>query len=120
MERRKLRNVIILQFALLMAMGLAVPGICGAAGDDCPPPSVSPPDDPAADDPGSGDEPPADDDTGPTGTEEGSSNDGLFGSLGGEGPSQLTMGILFVVGVIVVAVYLIMVGRMDEDEEEYE
>ncbi len=115
-----LRNVIILQFALLLAIGLAVPGICGAAGDDCPPPSVSPPDDPAVDDPSSDDEPPASDDTGPTGTEEESSDDGLFGSLGGADSGQLTIGIMFVVGVVVVAVYLLMIGRMDEDEEEYE
>ena len=114
-----MKKISIVQFALLMAIGLAVPGICAAAGDDCPPPSISPPDEPGSDSPETGDSP-TPDDSGAEGVEEESADEGLFGSLSGASSSQLTIGILFVLGVIVGVVYLIMLGRLDNDDDYIE
>jgi len=97
---------------LLMMAFLAVPSIALGAGDDCPPPSESPLDDPgyvpndeqpAGDAPSGGDAP-----------SEKTSSDGTFGSLGSMSSGQLTIGVIAVVGVIVGAVYLLMVGRGEE------
>ena len=85
------------------------------AGDDCPPPSSGRYDEncyrPGDDEGKAGDDAPEVDDT------MGGESGGTFGSLGGVAGSQLTLGILVAVGIIVGAVYLFMVGRNEEPEE---
>ena len=112
------KRILLILFGLVLAIGFAVPASVLGAGDDCPPPTEGPPNDPGVDNPSSGDEPTGTDGTDTTSDEGETSNDGLFGSLGGASSSQLTIGIMVVAGVIVGAVYLVMVGRMDEDEDE--
>ncbi len=110
------KRFLLILFGLVLAIGFAVPASVLGAGDDCPPPTEGPPNDPAIDDPSSGDDPAGTDGTDKTSDEGETSDDGLFGSLGGASSSQLTIGIMVVAGVIVGAVYLVMVGRMGEDE----
>lgn len=111
----------ILLLGAMLTLALIVPMSAMGAGDDCPPPSEQPFEDPGYVE---NDPPPANDDTGDGGTggsgETTSEDDGTFGSLGGMSGGQLTLAALVVVGVIVGVVYLLMVGRMDGDEIEYE
>jgi hypothetical protein len=101
-------------FGLVLAVGFLVPASVLGAGDDCPPPTEGPPNDPSVGDPTSGD--PTGGDGTDTSSEDETANDGLFGSLGGASSSSLTIGIMVVVGVIVCVVYLVMVGRVGEEE----
>ena len=113
----------ILLIGAMLALAIVVPAYALAAGDDCPPPSEEPFVDPGYvenDPPPTGD---GSDDGGDGGggTEEtGSEDEGALASLGDMSGGQLTMAALVVVGVIVGVVYLVMVGRMEEDEIEYE
>ena len=97
----------------LIAICLAVPmGALGA--DDCPPPSTQPFNDPgyieddSTDDTGG---------AGPDTTEEVSEDSGVLGSLGSMSSGQLTLGVMVIVGVVVGVVYLLMIGRIEVDEE---
>lgn len=110
------KRFFLILFGLILAVGFILPASVLGAGDDCPPPTEGPPNDPGVDNPSSGDDPTGNDGTDTTTDGDETANDGLFGSLGGASSSQLTIGIMVVVGVIVGAVYLVMVGRMDEDE----
>lgn len=112
------KRFLLILFGLVLAIGFVVPASVLGAGDDCPPPTEGPPNDPGVDNPSYGDEPTGTDGTDTTSEEDGTSDDGLFGSLGGASSSQLTIGIMVVAGVIVGAVYLVMVGRMDDDQDE--
>lgn len=99
---------------LIVACLAAPMGALGA--DDCPPPSGQPFDDPGYiedddQDTGGGDAPQED-----TGTVE--EDSGVLGSLGSVSTGQLTMGVMVVVGVIAGVAYLLMMSRMDADEEE--
>ena len=99
---------------LLFTVCLVLPGIAMAAGDDCPPPSDGGSDDYSI--PGDdNDDTPAE---APSVEESDDDEGGVFGSLGSMSSGQLTIGILAVVGVIVGATYIVMVGRMDDDGEE--
>jgi hypothetical protein len=108
-------------FGFVLAVGFLLPSAVMGAGDDCPPPTEGPPNDPSAGDPTGGDyptggEPAGNDGTDTTSDADETSSEGLFGSLGGASSSQITIGIMVVVGVIVGAVYLVMVSRMEPDE----
>jgi len=107
------KRYLLIIIGLILAVGFIVPASVMGAGDDCPPPTEGPPDDPSVGDPTSGD-PTGNDGTDTTIDDDGTSNDGLFGSLGGASSSQMTIGIVVVVGVIVGVAYLVMVSRMDE------
>jgi hypothetical protein len=113
------RIYIITMLGAFLALGLVVPMNALGAGEDCPPPSET-----NFEDPGyiENEAPPTGGDGGGNevgGSEETTTEDGgVFGSLGSMSGSQLTMGALAVVGVIVGAVYFLMVSRMDGDEDE--
>lgn len=89
----------------LLAVCFVVP--MGALGEgDCPPPSGQPLDD---SDP-NGDEH-------PNNTEEPSEDSTVPGSSGSMPIGQRAMGLMVILGVVVGVWYLLMVGRMDIDEE---
>jgi hypothetical protein len=108
------KRFFLILFGLILAVGFIVPASVLGAGDDCPPPSEGPSGDPATDNPTS--DPTGSDGTDTTGDGDETANDGLFGSLGVSSSSNLTIGIMVVVGVIVCVVYLVMVGRVGEDD----
>ncbi len=107
----------IVALALLVIIGLVVPSVALGAGDDCPPPSegdnnevyTPPPDDEEEEQPAA-----------PQKEETTEDSDGALTSLGDMSGHELIMAAVVVVGVIVGVVYLVMVGRMNEDEIEYE
>ena len=115
MRRRIGRHIYVLMLCGLIAACLAAPTAALGA-DDCPPPSEQPFVDPGF----------IEGDNLDTGGGDGSQNDtgeveedsGVLGSLGNVSSGQLTMGIMVVVGVIVGVAYLLMVSRMDADDEE--
>ena len=118
MRRKADKRAYIFVLGAFLVAGLALPMAALGAGDDCPPPSEGVFEDPGyvendSPPPGSGGSGGDGGGTGETASEDG----GTFGSLGGLNSSQLTVAALAVVGVFVGAAYLIMVGRMDEDEE---
>lgn len=54
----------------------------------------------------------------PTDEVDGTESGGLFGSLGVASSSEMTLGIIVAIGIVVGAVYLLMVGRFDDDDDE--
>jgi len=120
LRREAIGRYHILLLGAFLVIGLVVPMTAMGAGDDCPPPSEQPFEDPGYienEDPpvGGGD---GDGEDGEETTESGTEDGGVFGSLGSVSTGQLTIGILAVVGVIVGAAYIVMVGRVDDEDEE--
>jgi hypothetical protein len=104
LKRTTVRKYLIIQLFLLIVIGLVLPISAMGAGDDCP-------------DPGTGGfDPGTPDDT----TDDTTGGDGTSGvppvEEGGYSSSQLTIGILVAVGIIVGVVYLLMVGRYEEED----
>jgi len=112
------KRIHILLLGAFLVIGLLVPTTALGAGDDCPPPSETPLNDPGYienDDPPAGGVTGGDGDGGADPVDDSSEDGGVFGSLGSMSGGQLTIGILAVVGVLVGAVYFVMVSRMDDD-----
>jgi hypothetical protein len=113
MRKERGKAFTLTSLALLVVLSLAVPGIAMGAGDDCPPPGDGGNDEvytPPTGDEG-GEEQPSDPEEGGTDGDDG----GVLGSLGNMSSSQLTFGILAIVGVIVGAVYFYVAMSMDDD-----
>ena len=109
----------IVMLLVLLLVGLVLPAGAMGAGDDCPDPGDGGANDPSGvQDPGDDDEEDTDSPASPASEDEGTGSGGLFGSLGVASSSQMTLGALIVVGVVVGAVYLMLVGRFEDDDEE--
>ncbi len=113
-----MRYPIILLGAIL-TLALVAPMYVMGAGDDCPPPSEQPFEDPGYvenDPPAEGDGTGGDGDGSGGSSETTSEDGGAFGSLSSMSGGQLTIAALAILGVFVGAIYLIMVGRMEDDD----